>query len=228
MSYYTHFYPKKGLYNEKNLSIEEINREISQRRDSIERTKMLLKGEAVSAYYSETTRDAMSKLVYLFHSLEWDYEQINKYEWAITIDSDMKEYKSVAINHANCDSKYELQDRIDDTKKYVLGLLRNLIILTRVKFIPPKKDEDGYWRHDGEQTEMEYLMGEYQFKIDEILESLEEAMEEMSKNQFMLDCFDGHKGEAELEAEEKTLDTIGNVDVKNDENTYCEKEKATD
>lgn len=73
-----------------------------------------------------------------------------------------------------------------------------------------------------------YLENDYQYRIDEILSSLEEAEEERSKNQFMLNCFEGHKGEAELEAEEKSLDTIQNADVKDNKATYFEKEKATD
>lgn len=213
MSYYTFFYPPKGLYNERNLSIEEINKEIKRKKDSIGKTKILLKGDAISAYYTKTTKEAIDKLNYLFYSLKYELELINKYEWVVTIDSDMKEYKSVAINHANCHSKYELQDEIDVTNKYISRLFSDLIVLTRVKFTPSKNYGDNYRKNDEEKNEMEYLMGEYQIKINQILDSLEEAIEEKSKNQFMFDCFDGHKGEADLENETKEVKEDNKTDL---------------
>lgn len=140
MSYYTYFYPKKDLYNEKGLSVEELNREIAKRQDSIASTKILLKEEAVTAYYADNTKEAMNRLTYLWRSLVCDYEILNKYEWALHIKDEIKEYNSVAINHANCESEYQLEETIANSKEYINNLLSQLIILTRIKFSKGKKE----------------------------------------------------------------------------------------
>lgn len=198
MSYYTHFYPPKDLYNENGLSSDEINKQITEVKDNIAREKILLKGETVSAYYVKTTYEVINLLKYIWKSLLWDYERLNKLEWADRIDNNMKEYKSVAINHAKCDSEYELQDNIDNSKAYIQRLFEELVILTRIRFSKENDNE----RYDRRDTEMSYLSSDYIQKVDEILDFLEEIEDDISLNQFMLDAYDGHKGEDELSEEE--------------------------
>lgn len=187
MSYYTYFYPKKGLYNERNLSKKELERELYNRKRDITETKTFFRGQMVTAYYDNNTQRAYHQLI-----AEWRYlvallKQYEKLNWALHV---VEEDNEVAINHANCDSIYQLQDDIDIAEEYNNKIFSNLFVLTRIQSKSSQSSE--------QQTEAEYLRFDYQGAIHEYFDAVEDNVSEMMQKQFMLDCWEGHKTEDEL------------------------------
>lgn len=236
MSYYTYFYPKKDLYNERGFSEKELSNEIKKKENCITEYRMQIKAEMISAYYDNDTKNAIDSLRFLWNYYIFNLEELNKLEWAYQIQSDLKEYNdgAVAINHANCNSRYSLEDDILSYKSSISNLFADLVVLSRIKFVPKHKDNDrnNYYIDDDSDDEMSYLRYKYQKEIDDILDSAYEIEFEISQKQFMLDSYEDHLTEEQLcekeekkNSSEKDLDNVDSSIQANSTNDEDSKEK---
>lgn len=183
MSYYTYFYPKD--YNPDNLTSEEIENRKKQNNITIKEAKRSIKLYMIKAY-SNDNPNAYTRLIETYLEMYISALKSNADLETITwIDSELNEFKSVAINHARCNSEYELQEYINGTEERLEEQLDELLILACIK--TPKEDVS------------EYLKTEYMEGIEEIFSYIEESVFDMSRDKFMLKYFDTKKTEEELD-----------------------------
>lgn len=196
MSYYTYFKPTKDKYNPTNLSSDNINKNIKEVSERIKEYTLSLKVCMVDAYYQGTMK-CMPHLRAFFNILSSYYKTKVSYENILWIEGELGEFGSVGINHADCPAKDYLEESIEEDNNLIDKALEELLILASIKPFYGKEDSD---------EESSYLRNEYQRNIDGILEEMESNINELAKDQFMLDYFDTKKTEADL-AKEKNKET---------------------
>lgn len=192
MSYYTYFKPTKDKYNPDNLSTDELNQKVSQTENKIKELKLYLRLYMIAAYY-EGSLKYINHIQTYFNSLVYCLKKAESYRSILWIDSELKEYNMVGINHADCPSEYYLKDLIKSDNERIDKAFEELLILSSIKPFHDKKDPD---------EESAYLREEFQNDMDSIFDGLEGNIAELSQDQFMLDYFDTKKTESELSEEE--------------------------
>lgn len=189
MSYYTFFYPKD--YNPNGLTDKDIADKLKKNTKYIKDAKRNIKLYMIKAYGDDNPNKytcTIEMFLNVLISTLKDSEALNTITW---IDNELKEYKSVAINHAACDSEYILEEQITYAEERLEKALDDLLILACIK--TTKEDV------------MEYLKSEYIEDIEEIFGNIEEDICELSRNQFMLKYFDTKKAEDELHDEKEDM-----------------------
>lgn len=186
MSYYTYFYPKK----DETYSEEELNKKISKGESMEKEYRLLLKLFLIDAYYKTDVRDIMKTIQFYFNCYVYCCEDLERLYWISRTNKELKEYGEVSINHANCDSKNQLEIDIDNDTEYVKGRFDDLMILTRVKFDDSAKEYT-------DQTFNNWMKSSYIGEIDEILNGVRDIIEDKYQSKFMLDNFDTKKDEDE-------------------------------
>lgn len=188
MSYYTYFYPKKN----ETYSEEELNERIKKGESTEREYRLLLKLFLVDAYYKTDVRDIMKTIRLYFNCFVYCCEDLERLYWISRINKELKEYGEVAINHANCKSKEQLESDIDTDDACIKDRFDDLMILTRVKFDDSAKEYS-------KQTFNSWIKSEYISEISDILNAVKEIIEDKYQNKFMLDNFDTKKSESDLE-----------------------------
>lgn len=188
MSYYTYFYPKD--YNKDNLSEEDINNRVVSIKETIDCITLRIKLSMIEFYYGEKV-DSHHTLEGLFKNIVFNYQEKEKLEQILWINEEIKQYQCVGINHADCSSKYYLQEQIDSRKKDIKECFSFLCCLAVIKPFYYIKNEE-----EKSRKETEYLKTEYLVEIDNIINNVVETIEETCKLQFMLNYFDTKKEES--------------------------------
>lgn len=198
MSYYTYFYPQKDLFeNNSKRNVESLKMD----REDV---KLVILTSIIDGYYMQSLDHNFLTNIKLNFNLYKNYtETLEKLHWQQLINnaysnSDNTD-NSVAINYADADSKYALENRIEECDESYDDYLESLLILTRIKFKAKSKEE----RYaEDEEDEMQYLRYTYVETIKETLNSVEDNAAEKIKNLFMLKCFDTKKEEKDILDEE--------------------------
>lgn len=177
MSYYTRFYPDKSKYLEKYDDPKVVSNKIEQDQRSIDKYRTYIKAAMVDAYYKERVEDAANSIYTYWWLLKDSLYEKETLDWILTVISSKEEKPYVEMNHAQCNSEYELKDSIESYDDMITDTFCRLLVLSRVKY----SSEEG--------NVMEYLQYEYQNKIDEILDTITDCVLDKCKDEFMLENF---------------------------------------
>lgn len=208
MSYYQFFYPDIHKYNPDNLSPEDIQHRISDLDDSIASTGLSIRLKMINCYYHgvEQSVNFLSMLWEHFIDLLKQKDSLETISW---ITSDLNEYSSVAINHARCDSKYQLQEDIESNVSSLNSSFERLALLAAIRPFNALEEQNSRSRLSGRdeerlrEQESDYLLNDLQDRITEIFDAASDTVSELSRSQFMLDNFDTHKSEDDLYQEKQ-------------------------
>lgn len=208
MSYYQFFYPDIHKYNPDNLSPEDIQRCISGLNDTLDSVRLSIRLKMINCYYHdvESSVNFLSMLWERFVELLKQKDRLETISW---ITSDLDEYQSVAINHAQCDSKYQLEEDIESYTSSLNKGFQKLALLAAIRPFNAIEEQSSHSRlssRDEErfrEQESDYLLNELQERITEVFDAAVDIVSELSRSQFMLDNFDTHKSEDDLYQEEQ-------------------------
>lgn len=187
MSYYTFF---TVPYNYRDSRDEAtLRHDLEDKKLSIARDKIMLKAAMIDAYYKENFAEANNILNWAWKSLLVDLTRAEDYDmalWARSLNNGVAPY-----NHADCDSKYQIEEDIRCNKEQLAYVFGDLLCLSRVRF---KNDDE---HSDVAHTESGYLLYDYQNRIDDIIGRVQDIIEENSKFQLWLDCWNSKETEDE-------------------------------
>lgn len=197
MSYYTYFYPIKEQFNPRNLSDEEIAKQINTEQTVLQNGKLMFKVFMVECYYGEIA-NMLPTLRTLFYGIVSHYKTLQSYDTIRDIAHELANYSCVAINHAECPDKGFLQSKIDDENNFIENQLASLAVLAAIK--PFTKAE---YKGTYNSNEVEYLQTDYMEAIDDVFANIGMAVSTISSLQFQLDYFDTKKEEKDLADDEQ-------------------------
>lgn len=188
MSWYTFFYPPKKWY--------ETGQKVSDYDDKIQSQIAELKGFLIDYYYNKdniTYYQAYQKIkLYVLSLSFYEKEQAyNSYKEEAKTDKD----HLIAINHFRCKTLFDIEYELKDCDKITNQLIEDLFILSRVKFIPSKEDSS----ESDTKNEMNYLMGDYIAKINDIVDNLIENAQDKALYQMAKEFYDTMKDESSFD-----------------------------
>lgn len=187
MSYYTFFTVPHNYRDSRDDAT--LRRNLTDRKMSIAEDKSMFKAAMIDAYYKEDFLGADKILKWIWNSLIMNLTLAEDYDVALYTRS-LKDGVA-SFNHADCDSKYQIEEDIRRNKEQLADAYGDLLCLSRVRF----KDDDKH--SDVAHTESDYLLYEYQNHINDIIRRAQDIIEENSKFQLWLDCWDSKETEDE-------------------------------
>lgn len=198
MSYYTFFYPKRGYNNPNNDSVNVINSRKHRQALDLEKYKALISAMMIDAFNSPTDNldRIYDKLSFYVNCYAYSKDSIEKDDWALAIESlfkeaekDKKDKVDYAVNHFRYDDGYDLDEVIENYESNISYQVTQLLILCRIK---PSKETDVE----------EYLSSDYINKINDIIDSIDEEIDEYNSCKFYKEFWSTKKDESELYEEE--------------------------
>ena len=187
MSYYT-FFTVPHDYRDSRDEVT-LQRNLENIKMSIAKDKNMLRAAMIDAYYKEGFAEATKSIGWTWDSLIMGMTLAEDYDMALYARS-LKD-GVVSYNHAGCDSKYQIEEDIKHNKEQLAQAYGDLLCLSRVRF---KNDDDHI---DVAHTESDYLLYDYQNSINDIIQRAQDIIEENSKFQLWLDCWDSKETEDE-------------------------------
>ncbi len=187
MSYYTFFTVPHDYRDSRDDAT--LQRNLENRKMSIAKGKSMLKAAMIDAYYKEDFTEATKSIGWTWDSLIMDMTLAENYDMALYARS-LKDGVA-SFNHADCDDKYQIEEDIKRNKEQLANAYGDLLCLSRVRF----KDDDDH--SDVAHTESDYLLYDYQTSINDIIHRVRDIIEENSKFQLWLDCWDSKETEGE-------------------------------
>lgn len=202
MSYYTYFYPQSERYNPNNLTNEQLNDSISENRIALHDSQIKFIVELIDIYYTKTPI-SLNSARYFWNVVISYCKQISETKNILWINSELKESSSVAINHAECEFKTDLEDRLKEIDNSLENCFREAIVVASIK---PFYDKDKFYINEYNEQEVVYLSTDFPNRIDIVFNEVESLVSEYTRTKFMLDNFDTKKEEVEFGSNEKTSD----------------------
>lgn len=204
MSYYTFFYPKRGYNNPNNDNANVINSRKRTQSIHMEKYKALISAMMIDAFYAPTDNldRIYDKLSFYVKCYAYSKDSFEKEDWALAVETLFKEAEKdkrdkvdYVINHFKYQDEYDLDEVIDNYENNIRYQITQLLILCRIK---PSNESD---------TE-DYLSSTYIDKINYIIASIDEEVEDYNSCKFYKEFWDTKKDESELyeESEEKSND----------------------
>ena len=187
MSYYTFFTVPHDYRDSRDDAT--LQRSLENGKMSIAKDKSMLKAAMIDAYYKEDFTEATKSIGWTWDSLIMDMTLVENYDMALYARS-LKDGVA-SFNHADCDDKYQIEENIKRNKEQLANAYGDLLCLSRVRF----KDDDDH--SDVAHTESDYLLYDYQTSINNIIRQVRDIIEENSKFQLWLDCWDSKETEGE-------------------------------
>lgn len=185
MSWYTYFYPKLEDYIQ-GETVNAMKVRLAKCKQNCALFKRGFMVSAIRAYYDQPT---------VFHNMDYNWRVLVKFlqekeeiETALWVKEQLDTYKSVGINHAECDSKEDLQDAIDKCNEYTNSLLDEGIYYTCFKNSNVAEEFD---------KEITYFLEDFIPYYEDLYARLEENIADLYHQKFMLDNFDTKKEENE-------------------------------
>lgn len=202
MSYYTYFYPQSERYNPNNLTNDQLNDSISENRIALHDSQIKFIVELIDIYYTKTPI-SLNSARYFWNVVISYYKRISETKNILWINSELKESSSVAINHAECEFKTDLEDRLKSIDDSLENCFREAIVVASIK---PFYDKDKFYISEYNEQEVVYLSTDFPNRIDIVFTEVESLVSEYTRTKFMLDNFDTKKEESEFGSNEKTSD----------------------
>lgn len=202
MSYYTYFTVPKDYRD--NRDEKTIKRVMKFRETSLKRSKNELHAAMIDAYYSKSYKEAAELIDTIWSRIIYDMIDIENFDtalWARELENG-----TAAYNNANCNYICAVQDDLQRDQNVLDSLYGELLCLSRIKF----KDDSEY--SDVPHTEEDYLLYEYQNKINDLIDNAQDLIEEMSKYKIWLDCWDSK------ETDDDRYNKEHQEDIKDDNN----------
>ena len=201
MSYYTFFYPTRG-YNSDNDSVTVINSKKHMQEIKLEKNKALISAMMIDAFYAPTDNleRIYDKLSFYVKSYAFSKNLIEKYDWALTVESlftetekEKKDKVEYAVNHLVYATEYELDEVIENYENNICFHITELLILCRIK---PSDESDVE----------EYLSSTYIDRINDIFNSIDEEIDDYNSCKFYKEFWATKKEESDFysESEENT------------------------
>lgn len=203
MSYYTFFYPIRGYNNPRNDNVNVIRSRKRMQTTKLEKFKALISAIMIDAFYAKTDNldRIYDKLSFYVNAYVFSKDSIEHDDWALTIESNFieaekekKEEKKdkvvYAVNHFRYEDEYDLDEVIENFDNNICFHITELLILSRIK---PSDDSD---------TE-DYLALTYIEKINDIIDSIDEEVDDYNSCKFYKEFWNTKKTESELYEEEK-------------------------
>lgn len=184
MSYYTYFYPNENQYNPNSLNENKINERIKKIDAIISKEERKLRVLMLQKYYE--ARLSLKQITEQFFSLVDLYTKKEELEQILWIKKELEAHNAVGINHANCVSKYIIEEEIKISNKIIENCLSDLYCLVSLKSFKKLKEE------------LRYLQSDFMQEIETTLESVKDAVINKSSYTFMLKYFDTKIEEKDL------------------------------
>lgn len=181
-------------------SEKDYTNDIDQAQRLYDEVKCMLYAITTRAYYADN-----NELVRIYKQIDFyvrmvadSYKSLIYKQTLRDIAYPFDDYdKGTIYFYKDWDSKEDMEYDIDENKKFVNTYTKDLLVLASIKYIP-RKDRNGWESQD----EMEYLQSEYQDKISDIIQGIEEMMDDNARMKIGVDNWDYSKTNDEDGGEE--------------------------